>query len=91
MNRLAFLRRMALAAAACAFIDVPWPTEPPDRPRDPWTGKFVAPFDGVRMGDAVGRIVSVNEATKVVTVEWLNNETHLREHMALRARSTRYL
>lgn len=25
MIRLAFLRRMALAAAACAFIDVPWP------------------------------------------------------------------
>ena len=25
MNRLAFIRRMALAAAACAFIDVPWP------------------------------------------------------------------
>lgn len=27
MNRLAFIRRMALAAAACAFIDVPWPKE----------------------------------------------------------------
>ena len=25
MLRRAFLRRMALAAAACAFIDVPWP------------------------------------------------------------------
>ena len=25
MIRSAFLRRMALAAAACAFIDVPWP------------------------------------------------------------------
>lgn len=25
MIRRAFLRRMALAAAACAFIDVPWP------------------------------------------------------------------
>ena len=25
MIRRAFFRRMALAAAACAFIDVPWP------------------------------------------------------------------
>ena len=25
MNRLAFLRRAGLAAAACAFLDVPWP------------------------------------------------------------------
>lgn len=25
MKRAAFLKRMALAAAACAFIDVPWP------------------------------------------------------------------
>lgn len=25
MNRFAFIRRMALAAAACAFIDVKWP------------------------------------------------------------------
>lgn len=25
MLRRAFLKRMALAAAACAFIDVPWP------------------------------------------------------------------
>lgn len=28
MNRLAFIRRMALAAAACALIDVPWPIGP---------------------------------------------------------------
>ena len=29
MIRSAFLRRMALAAAACAFIDVPWPKQEP--------------------------------------------------------------
>lgn len=27
MIRIAFLKRMALAAAACAFIDVPWPAK----------------------------------------------------------------
>ena len=27
MIRSAFLKRMALAAAACAFIDVPWPKQ----------------------------------------------------------------
>ena len=27
MIRRRFLKRMALAAAACAFIDVPWPRE----------------------------------------------------------------
>ena len=27
MNRLAFIRRMALAAAACALIYVPWPAQ----------------------------------------------------------------
>lgn len=29
MIRRNFLRRMALAAAACAFIDVPWPRREP--------------------------------------------------------------
>lgn len=29
MLRRSFLKRMALAAAACAFIDVPWPKEQP--------------------------------------------------------------
>ena len=28
MLRSAFLKRMALAAAACAFIDVAWPKDP---------------------------------------------------------------
>ena len=27
ITRQGFLKRMALAAAACAFIDVPWPKE----------------------------------------------------------------
>lgn len=47
MNRLAFIRRMAMVAAACALIDVPWPAK-----RD----------TAVKAGDGWSLAQAINEA-----------------------------
>lgn len=60
MIRRSFLKRMALAAAACAFIDVPWPKPwPEDKPftSTKWmdTGRVV--------GDRIYGVVTVFPVT----------------------------
>ena len=80
MSRRAFLRRMALAAAACAFIDVKWPAA------DRLLGKtwYVMEYDGslapYRRGslqsvsevlaEPLGRVTEIDREHSRITVDW---------------------
>lgn len=60
MLRRSFLKRMALAAAACAFIDVPWPKERTVEMRAvlPADGAWYVDLDGVRFWPEASRIAA---------------------------------